>query len=66
LEGRTGKGRSDDPISVLEKTLTLHHGWNQLFFRGYCVGYSPFRAGLVLAGPAETLWRLRLSTVPPE
>ena len=54
MEGRTGKGRSDDPISVLEKTRTLHHGWNQLFFRGYCVGYSPFRAGLVLAGPAET------------
>ena len=51
----------------MEKTLTLRRGWNQVFFRGYCVGYPPFRVGLVLAGPAETLWTLRVtSTVPPE
>jgi len=34
-------------------------------FRGYCVGYPPFRAGLVIAGAPEKLWTLRLSAVPP-
>ncbi len=63
LEGRIGIAGEAE---VLEKTLTLRHGWNQVFFRGYCVGYPPFRAGLVLAAPPETLWTLRLSTVPPE
>jgi len=47
------------------KTLTLKKGWNPVMFRGYCVGYPKFRAGLVLAGPAERLWQLRLSAVPP-
>jgi hypothetical protein len=63
LEGNIGI--TGEP-TVMEKALTLRSGWNQVFFRGYCVGYPPFRAGLVLAGPAETLWSLRLSTVPPE
>ena len=34
-------------------------------FRGYCVGYPPFRAGLVLDGPPEKLWTLKLSATPP-
>ena len=63
LAGQIGK--TGEP-EALEKTLTLRQGWNQVFFRGYCVGYPPFRAGLVLAGPPETLWKLRLSTVPPD
>lgn len=63
MEGNIGV--TGEP-TVMEKALTLRSGWNQVFFRGYCVGYAPFRAGLVLAGPAETLWNLRLSTVPPE
>jgi hypothetical protein len=58
IVGEPGKG-------VAEKTITLHQGWNQAFFRAYCVGYPPFRAGLVIAGPPETLWTLRLSAVPP-
>jgi hypothetical protein len=48
------------------KKLGLRPGWNQLVFRGYCVGYPPFRAGLVLDGPAETLWNCRFSDMPPE
>jgi hypothetical protein len=48
------------------KTLTLRTGWNQVMLRGYCVGYSPFRAGLVLSGAPEKLWNLQLSATPPE
>ena len=48
------------------KKLAVRAGWNQITFRGYCVGYPPFRAGLILDGPAETLWNCRLSIVPPE
>lgn len=59
IVGEPGKG-------VAEKAVTLRPGWNQVFFRAYCVGYPPFRAGLVLAGPPETLWTLRLSAVPPK
>jgi hypothetical protein len=44
---------------------TLKAGWNELRFRGYCVGYPPFRAGLVLSGAEEKLWKLRLSDTPP-
>ncbi len=51
--------------AVQSKPVTLRQGWNQIFFRGYCVGYPPFRAGLLIAAPAETLWTLRLSATPP-
>ena len=34
-------------------------------FRGYCIGYPPFRAGLVLAGPPGKLFKLKLSANPP-
>ena len=59
----------DDPAAakrpVAVKTLTLRPGWNKVLMRGYCVGYSPFRAGLILNAPSETLWKLRLSATPP-
>jgi hypothetical protein len=58
IPGDFGKG-------VAEKTVTLRQGWNQVFFRAYCVGYPPLRAGLVLGGPSEALWTLRLSAIPP-
>jgi len=51
--------------TVAAKTVALKAGWNEVKFRGYCVGYPPFRAGLVLVGPAETLWAVRLSANPP-
>jgi hypothetical protein len=51
--------------TVAVQKLTLQPGWNQVGFRGYCVGYPPFRAGLVLDGPTATLWNCRLSAVPP-
>jgi hypothetical protein len=53
-------------IGVVKKTVTLKKGWNQVLFRAYCVGYPPARAGLILAGPPEKLWTLRLSGVPPD
>jgi hypothetical protein len=59
IVGEPGKGAKD-------KTVTLQQGWNQVVFRGYCVGYPPFRAGLVVGGTPETLWTLRLSAVPPQ
>jgi len=51
--------------SVAVKKVTLREGWNKVMLRGYCVGYSPFRAGLVLKAPEETLWKLKLSGMPP-
>jgi len=48
------------------KKLTLQAGLNQIMFRGYCVGFSPFRAGLVLKGAPEKLWPLKLSAEPPK
>ncbi len=50
---------------VVKKTITLRPGWNQLTFRGYCIGYPPFRAGAVLDAPAATLWKLKFSAAPP-
>ena len=71
LNGQTvldGEIKSDGPARrcVATKTLTLRAGWNQVMFRGYCVGYPPFRAGVVLHAPDETLWKLKLSAVPPK
>jgi hypothetical protein len=34
-------------------------------FRGYRTGYPPFHAGLVLNGPAETLWNIAFFASPP-
>ena len=51
---------------VASRKVSLHAGWNEVTFRGYCVGYGPFRVGLVLAAPSEQLWALRLSARPPE
>lgn len=60
-----GEVRGEPGQAQATKTLTLRQGWNQVMFRGFCVGYPPFRAGLVLAGAPEKLWQLRLSTTPP-
>jgi hypothetical protein len=51
--------------NAVRKTLTLQAGWGQVMLRGYCTGYSPFRAGLVLNGPTEKLWGIQLSANPP-
>ncbi len=50
---------------VASQPVTLRAGWNEVKFRGYCVGYPPFRAGLILTGAEEKLWTLRLSDTPP-
>ena len=52
-------------VRVSSEKHTLRAGWNLLMFRGYCWGYPPFRAGLILAGPAESLWQVQLSGTPP-
>lgn len=59
------KDGKNDKHPVAVKSLTLRAGWNKILMRGYCVGYSPFRAGLILNAPAETLWKLRLPATPP-
>ena len=59
--GKEGAGK-DAPANA----VTLRQGWNQVMFRGYCVGYPPFRAGLSIAAPPATLWALRLSGAPPD
>ena len=50
--------------AAVKKVLALRQGWNEVLFRGYCVGYPPFRAGVVLSGTPEKLWTLRLSGTP--
>jgi hypothetical protein len=45
--------------------LPVKAGWNEVRVRGYCTGYAPFRAGLVLDGPTNTLWGIKLATSPP-
>ena len=47
------------------RRVHLKKGWNPVVFRGYCFGYPPFRAGLVIAGAPEQLWKLKLSALPP-
>lgn len=59
---KEGKGHA---LTTATRALTLRPGWNQVMFRSYCTGYSPFRAGLVLNAPAEKLWSLQLSAQPP-
>ncbi|HYG77350.1 MAG TPA: hypothetical protein VEK08_20255 [Planctomycetota bacterium] len=46
------------------ESVAFKKGWNQIVFRGFCVGYPPFRAGVTLAGPAESLWKVNLSGAP--
>ena len=60
-----GEIAGDPGKAASAKTVILRKGWKQVTFRGYCVGYPPFRAGLVIAGAPEKLWTLRLSAVPP-
>lgn len=45
--------------------LALRKGWNEVLFRGYNVGYAPFRVGLVLRGDESVLWKLKFAAVPP-
>ncbi|MGE9289633.1 MAG: hypothetical protein ACQKBT_01505, partial [Puniceicoccales bacterium] len=47
------------PISI-----TLQKGWNQIVSRGFCVGYNPYRVGVVVKAPSETLWKLKFSPLP--
>jgi hypothetical protein len=47
-----------------QRPITLRKGWNQVFFRGYNVGYAPFRIGIVLKGDAVQLWKLTFSANP--
>lgn len=55
----------DKNRTVAVRKVRLRAGWNQVFFRGYCEGYSPFRAGLVIGGAEAALWQLKLSATPP-
>jgi hypothetical protein len=51
-----------DPKTI---TMNLNAGWNQVGFRGYCVGYPPFHAGVVIKGAVDKLWTVKLSATPP-
>ena len=55
--------KNRDQLAI--QRVTLRAGWNEVRFRGYCVGYPPFHAGLVLTGLEEKLWPLKLSNSPP-
>jgi hypothetical protein len=43
--------------------LTLQAGWNQLFLRGYALGYD-LHFGAILKADVAQLWRLRISATP--
>lgn len=45
--------------------ITLQSGWNQLFLRGYALGYD-LHFGAVVKADVGRLWKLRLSAAPPE
>ena len=67
-EAKNDKQRSAESNSKQfrqSKSITLKEGWNQIFFRGYCTGYPPLRAGLVLKGNPDLLWKVKLSSSPP-
>lgn len=49
---------------VSERPISLHKGWNSVFFRGYNVGYAPFRIGVVIKGDPARLWQLKLVSQP--
>jgi hypothetical protein len=51
-------------LRTASEKVSLRQGWNQVYFRAYNVGYTPFRVGLVLKAPAEQLWPLRFSNQP--
>ena len=50
---------------VSPQKVALKPGWNQLFIRGYALGYDLHFGAVVKAAP-EILWRLRLAVTPPE
>ena len=58
----------DNSLHRLSTTrpVTLKAGWNQIFFRGYNVGYAPFKIGVVVKAAPEKLWPLRFSNQPPK
>ncbi len=47
------------------QTVTLKSGWNQLFLRGYALGYDLHFGAILKADPGR-IWQLRLSPQPPE
>lgn len=51
-------------IRAAIRPATLKSGWNQITFRGYCVGYAPFKIGLMVKAPTEVLWTLKFSGAP--
>jgi hypothetical protein len=50
---------------VAGQKVKLEGGWNEIRLRTYCYGYAPFRVGLVVDAPPETLWRLKFSGTKP-
>lgn len=57
--------KSDERRPFATSRITFKAGWNEIRFRGYCMGYPPFRAGLVLDGSPEALWKLTFAARPP-
>ncbi|WP_269523331.1 hypothetical protein [Coraliomargarita parva] len=46
--------------------VTLKQGWNEVYFRAFNVGYTPFRVGLKLKADTDKLWPLKFSNHPAE
>jgi len=54
-----------DKFQRHKTSVEFKQGWNQVFYRGYCVGYSS-RVGFAVHGTPEQLWSLKCSSTPPE
>jgi hypothetical protein len=44
--------------------VRLKAGWTQFSWRAYCVGYPPFKMGIVIRAKDEVLWKLKTSAIP--
>lgn len=59
------KEKHPDGATPPEKPVPVRfkQGWNQVYFRGFCVGYD-LCCGLILHGTPEQLWAVELSQTP--
>ncbi|MGE9297298.1 MAG: hypothetical protein ACQKBV_13530, partial [Puniceicoccales bacterium] len=68
FDGNPNRDYADKPPVYTRKSatvpVTLQPGWNEVFFRAYNIGYTPFRLGLVLQGDPVKIWPLQFSNQP--
>lgn len=56
---------ADRSAPVPKQTIAFRKGWNQVFIRGFGLS-GGLKCGLVLHGPKELLWSVKVSATPQE